>query len=355
MNTSSIAALAPIPSDLATKLRAMPARRWLITGCAGFIGSNLVENLLLNNQHVVGVDNFSTGLESNLASMVQRLGSFADNFEFHRIDIRDTSGIDRALIGVDHVCHQAALGSVPRSIKDPIASIESNVTGFNTVLDATRRQSKATFVYASSSSVYGDHPTLPKLEHTVGNPLSPYAGTKAANELFADVFARSYGMHCVGLRYFNVFGPRQDPNGPYAAVIPKWIANMLAAEPVIINGDGSTSRDFCYVANAVQANILASLVSDIKGKHQVYNVACGQRTTLIQLHEFLTTGIAQLTGQPTAQKPIFTDFRAGDVLHSLADISAAKEQIGYAPEFNLQAGLDKALPWYLSEQALISG
>jgi UDP-N-acetylglucosamine/UDP-N-acetylgalactosamine 4-epimerase len=354
LKSNSITALAPIPKNLAEKLSTGHSKKWLVSGCAGFIGSNLVENLLLNKQRVVGLDNFSTGHEATLKSMVERIGSAAKNFEFHKLDIRDTAGLSVALRDVDHVCHQAALGSVPRSIADPMNSFESNVIGFNSILDATRKQGKATFVYASSSSVYGDHPALPKVEGNLGKPLSPYAGTKAANELFASIYARTYTMHCIGLRYFNVFGPRQDPDGPYAAVIPKWLAQMLRSQPVTINGDGSTSRDFCYVANAVQANILASIVTGQHGKHHVYNIAFGQRASLLQLHESLASGLKKLVPTLDFAPPTFASFRPGDVLHSLADVSAARNELGYAPEFDLQAGLNSALPWYLSQSSVVS-
>lgn len=322
--------------------------RWLVTGCAGFIGSNLVETLLKNNQTVIGLDNFATGHQHNL-HQVQQLVSQQQwqNFSFIEGDIRNLSDCQLACEGVDYVLHQAALGSVPRSINDPIATNETNISGFLNMLQAARNAKVKRFVYAASSSTYGDHPALPKVEDNIGKPLSPYAVTKYVNELYADVFSRTYGFHSVGLRYFNVFGPRQDPNGAYAAVIPKWTAAMIANQAVQINGDGETSRDFCFVANAVQANLRAAL-SSIE-KSEVFNVAVGDRTTLNQLFDALVQCLADNKVQYNLA-PQYQDFRAGDVRHSQADISKAKQILGYAPEFKILDGLKQAMPWYVQQQ-----
>jgi UDP-N-acetylglucosamine/UDP-N-acetylgalactosamine 4-epimerase len=279
-----------------------------------------------------------------------RIGSAIANFEFLEGDIQDKKMVQTAVQGADHVLHQAALGSVPRSIQDPISSIESNVNGFNIVLNAAKEQKVASFVYASSSSVYGDHPLLPKVEGTTGKPLSPYAGTKAANELFANIFSDTYSMYCTGLRYFNVFGPRQDPDGPYAAVIPLWIKTILSGKPIVINGNGTTSRDFCYVANAVQANVLAALKLDPERKSRVFNVAFGSRATLLELHDQIQIKLATRNPIHVVIPPTFSAFRSGDILHSHADISSARSQLGYEPQFSLDTGLDQALPWYLAQR-----
>jgi UDP-N-acetylglucosamine/UDP-N-acetylgalactosamine 4-epimerase len=327
-------------------------KTWLVTGCAGFIGSNLVENLLKLGQKVVGLDNFSTGKQHNLTQVQQIVGAeLWQQFRFIEADIRDPAACLNACTGVDYVLHQAALGSVPRSINDPIATNETNISGFLNMLVAAKEHKVSRFVYAASSSTYGDHPALPKQEANIGNPLSPYAVTKYVNELYADVFSRCYGFHSVGLRYFNVFGPRQDPHGAYAAVIPKWTAAMIAGEDVAINGDGETSRDFCFVANAVQANILAALSSPEQS--EVYNVAVGDRTSLNTLFHAIANSL-QAEGVDYSKQPLYRDFRAGDVRHSQADISKARQQLGYEPSHNIGQGIAVAMPWYVKNNALLS-
>lgn len=329
------------------------SNKWLITGCAGFIGSNLLETLLKANQQVVGLDNFATGYQRNLDE-VQQLVSPQQwaNFTFIKGDIRSSADCQQACSGVDYVLHQAALGSVPRSIADPITSNDTNISGFLNMLVAARDAGVKRFVYAASSSTYGDHPALPKVEDAIGKPLSPYAVTKYVNELYADVFSRSYGFHSIGLRYFNVFGPRQDPNGAYAAVIPKWTAAMIADQNVMINGDGETSRDFCFVDNAVQANIRAAL-ADI-GHSEVFNVALGDRTTLNELFAAIAKSLADngIHYQKTAQ---YGDFRAGDVRHSQADISKAQRMLGYTPQYRIREGLSLAMPWYVQQHDSLKG
>lgn len=327
-------------------------KTWLVTGCAGFIGSNLVETLLKLGQKVVGLDNFATGKQHNLTQVQQIVGAeLWQQFRFIEADIRDPAACLNACIGVDYVLHQAALGSVPRSINDPIATNETNISGFLNMLVAAKEHKVSRFVYAASSSTYGDHPALPKLEANIGNPLSPYAVTKYVNELYSDVFSRCYGFHSVGLRYFNVFGPRQDPHGAYAAVIPKWTAAMIAGEDVAINGDGETSRDFCFVANAVQANILAALSSPEQS--EVYNVAVGDRTSLNTLFHAIANSL-QAEGVDYSKQPLYRDFRAGDVRHSQADISKARQQLGYEPSHNIGQGIAVAMPWYVKNNALLS-
>ncbi len=333
--------------ELRRQLISQP-KTWLVTGAAGFIGSHLLENLLLLNQRVVGLDNFATGKKANLDE-VQRLvkpDQWA-GFTFLQGDLLDLNLCRRACEGADYVLHQAALGSVPRSIEDPLGSNAANVTGFLNVLTAARDAKVRRFVYASSSSVYGDDPALPKVESKTGRPLSPYAVTKAVNELYAGVFAGAYGLQSMGLRYFNVFGARQDPNGPYAAVIPQWIRAMLSRQPVQINGDGSTSRDFCYVANTVQANLLAATAPD-SAANQVYNVALNSRTTLNELFELLRRRLEPNCPWLRDLRPACRPFRPGDVLHSQADISRACQLLGYAPSHTVEQGLDEALPWYRS-------
>jgi UDP-N-acetylglucosamine 4-epimerase len=334
--------------DLTKKNILQQKCKWLITGVAGFIGSNLLETLLRLNQQVVGLDNFLTGHQRNLdevRSLV--LPEQWHNFTFIRGDIRDLSSCRQACEGVAYVLHQAALGSVPRSMEDPITTHEHNLTGFLNMLVAARDAGIKGFVYASSSSVYGDHPELPKAEDKTGLPLSPYAVTKQVNETYASVFARSYGLSTVGLRYFNIFGPRQDPEGPYAAVIPKWFASLLKGEDVFINGDGETSRDFCYVDNAVQANILAACAGNGSALNKVYNVAYGERTTLNELFELIRNNVAKSYPAAREAKPVYRHFRAGDIRHSLADISLARTLLGYDPQYSAKAGLDKAGEWYL--------
>lgn len=322
-------------------------KTWLVTGCAGFIGSNLLEQLLKIDQRVIGLDNFSTGKQRNLDE-VSSLVTAAQwqRFSFIEGDICDLSTCQQVCSGVDYVLHQAALGSVPRSIDDPITSNASNVTGFLNMLVAARDARVKRFVYAASSSTYGDHPGLPKIEDTIGRPLSPYAVTKYVNELYADVFGRCYGLGSIGLRYFNVFGPRQDQDGAYAAVIPKWIASLLRHEPIYINGSGETSRDFCYVQNAVQANLLAATVENSEAVNQVYNVAVNARTDLNGLFVMLRDGLAD--GHPSLKdvQPIYRDFRAGDVLHSQADIAKAEQLFGYKPTHTIAQGVNAALGWY---------
>lgn len=320
---------------------------WLITGVAGFIGSNLLEALLKLGQRVIGLDNFSTGHHRNLdevrALVTQDQWS---NFSLIVGDIRDVALCHAACVGVDYVLHQAALGSVPRSIEDPIATNATNIDGFLNMLVAARDAKVRRFVYAASSSTYGDHPQLPKVEDKIGRPLSPYAITKFVNELYADVFARTYGFHSIGLRYFNIFGRRQDPDGAYAAVIPKWIAAMLKGEKIFVNGDGETSRDFCYVDNAVQANLLAATVDRQDALNEVYNVAVGDRTTLNQLCGYISDHL-QGRCKPAAESIVYRDFRAGDVRHSLADINKAHSRLGYQPSHRVNEGLREAMAWYV--------
>lgn len=321
---------------------------WLVTGVAGFIGSNLLETLLLLNQKVVGLDNFATGFQHNLDE-VQALVSPQQwqGFTFIEGDIRNLDDCNKACAGVDYVLHQAALGSVPRSIADPIATNHTNISGYLNMLVAARDAQVASFTYAASSSTYGDHPALPKVEDNIGKPLSPYAVTKYVNELYADVFARTYGFNTIGLRYFNIFGKRQTPDGAYAAVIPKWTAAMIAGDDVFVNGDGETSRDFNFIENAVQANILAASASD-DAKNQVYNVAVGGRTTLNTLFTALKKNLST-NGVTYAKDPVYRDFRAGDVRHSQADIAKIQTLLGYDPQFKIIQGIEKAMPWYVKK------
>ena len=320
---------------------------WLITGAAGFIGSNLLENLLTLDQHVIGLDNFSTGFQRNFDE-VQSLVSKKQwqQFIFIEGDIRDLATCRRACKDVDYVLHQAALGSVPRSIKDPITTNENNISGFLNMLVAARDARVQRFVYAASSSTYGDHPDLPKVEDNIGKPLSPYAVTKVVNELYADVFAKTYNFKTIGLRYFNIFGQRQDPNGAYAAVIPKWFAGLIKGEDVFINGDGETSRDFCFIENAIQANLLAATTRHEDAVNQVYNIAFGERTTLNELYLLIKERVIDSNPSAGEARPQYRDFRIGDVRHSLADISKAHKLLGYEPEFSVRTGLDKAAGWY---------
>ena len=321
---------------------------WLITGCAGFIGSNLLEHLLLLNQKVIGLDNFATGYQKNLDEVQSQVSDTQwQNFSFIEGDIRDFDTCVKAVAGVDFILHQAALGSVPRSIADPITSNSANVTGFLNMLTAAKEENVKTFVYAASSSTYGDHPALPKVEENIGKPLSPYAVTKYVNELYADVFGKTYGLNSIGLRYFNVFGKRQDPDGAYAAVIPKWTAAMIKDEDLFINGDGETSRDFCFIENAVQANILAAMASD-EAKNQVYNVAVGDRTTLNTLFSSIQSALSE-NNIAYQKDAIYREFRAGDVRHSQADISKGNNLLGYEPEYRILDGISKAMPWYVEK------
>lgn len=326
------------------QLKDQPAT-WLVTGCAGFIGSNLLETLLAMDQHVVGLDNFATGYAHNLDEVQATVTPEQwARFTFHEGDIRDLDTCRIVVKGAKYVLHQAALGSVPRSLADPITSNDVNINGFLNMLVVARDEKVSAFVYAASSSTYGDHEALPKVEDRIGRPLSPYAVTKFVNELYADVFARSYGFGSIGLRYFNVFGKRQDPEGAYAAVIPKWIAAMIRGEDVIINGDGQTSRDFCHIDNVVQANILAALAQP-EGVNQVYNVAYNARTTLEELFDYLSRALAN-HGIDYSRPPVYADFRPGDVRHSQADISKAKELLGYEPLNDIVRGLEVSMPWY---------
>jgi UDP-N-acetylglucosamine 4-epimerase len=332
-----------MPSNLSKALAGTP-RRWLVTGAAGFIGSSLVETLLAHSQTVIGLDNFATGHQRNLDEVMASPGS--SHFAMIEGDIRDRATCALAMDGVDIVLHQAALGSVPRSVEDPMTSHDVNVTGFLNMLDAARSAGISRFIYATSSSAYGDEPTLPKCEEQTGSPLSPYAATKIANEIYASAYAHCYDLKATGLRYFNVFGPRQDPNGPYAAVIPRWVAAMIGDEEVLIHGDGETSRDFCYIANAVQANIRAALGPD-EAQGQVYNVAVGERTTLNHLFDMIRDALRDHQIHYD-RIPTRSEFRAGDVRHSQADISKARRLLEYAPEWSVKAGLDRALPWYIA-------
>ncbi|GHA22938.1 NAD-dependent epimerase/dehydratase family protein [Oceanisphaera arctica] len=352
---------------------------WLITGVAGFIGSNLLEHLLKLNQKVVGLDNFSTGHQHNLDEVKSQVTVEQwTRFNFIEGDIRNLEDCQRAMFfpvssssnsgneeagmedgivnpssltphspkAVDYVLHQAALGSVPRSIADPITTNAANVTGFLNMLVTARNTEVKSFTYAASSSTYGDHPALPKVEENIGKPLSPYAVTKYVNELYADVFAKTYGFNTIGLRYFNVFGKRQDPNGAYAAVIPKWTAAMISGDDLFINGDGETSRDFCFIENAVQANILAATTQNSEAKNQVYNVAVGERTTLNKLFEAIQSAL-QINEISYNKSPTYREFRVGDVRHSQANITKAEDLMGYKPSIVIQEGIEKTMPWYI--------
>ena len=358
-------------NKLQTRL-ATESHTWLITGVAGFIGSNLLEALLKLNQRVVGLDNFATGHQRNLDE-VQSLVTPAQwaNFQFIQGDIRNLDDCRRAMQWsstlapstlnfeaqheiVDFVLHQAALGSVPRSLEDPITTNSANITGFLNMLVASRDAKVKSFTYAASSSTYGDHPGLPKVEDTIGKPLSPYAVTKYVNELYADVFSSCYGFNTIGLRYFNVFGPRQDPEGAYAAVVPKWIAALLEGEKVYINGDGETSRDFCYIENVVQINLLAATTENAEARNQVYNVAMGDRTTLNELYKLLLDGLTKSCRLPAADL-VYRDFRAGDVRHSQADIGKAQRLLGFAPTHRLVEGVAELIPWHIGQKCSLDG
>lgn len=321
---------------------------WLVTGVAGFIGSNLLEGLLKLNQKIIGLDNFSTGYQHNLDQVRESVEpELWRNFKFVQGDIRNLDECRAVCRNVDFILHQAALGSVPRSIDDPILTNENNVSGFLNMLVAARDAKVRRFVYAASSSTYGDHPDLPKVESVIGNPLSPYAVTKYVNELYADVFARCYAMESIGLRYFNVFGPRQDPHGAYAAVIPLWIFALIKDKPLYINGDGETSRDFCYVDNVVQANLLAALTTDEAAINQVYNVALNERTSLNQLYTMMHALLIGKFPHLKSHQPQYVDFREGDVRHSQADISKAHNLLGFEPVYAIQEGLEAAMQWYV--------
>lgn len=330
-------------------LQELPAtpKTWLITGVAGFIGSNLLETLLKLGQRVIGLDNFATGHQRNLDE-VQTLVTAEQwqRFSFIEGDIRNLQACQKACEGVDYVLHQAALGSVPRSIADPITTNDTNISGFLNMLVAARDAEVKSFTYAASSSTYGDHPGLPKVEDVIGKPLSPYAVTKYVNELYADVFAKTYGFNTIGLRYFNVFGKRQDPDGAYAAVIPKWTAAMINGEDVFINGDGETSRDFCFIDNTVQANLLAATSDNQAARNQIYNVAVSGRTDLNQLFAALKHNLNR-NGVSYPNEPVYRDFRAGDVRHSQADIGKVQGLLGYVPQFDIHSGIEQAMPWYI--------
>jgi UDP-N-acetylglucosamine 4-epimerase len=329
------------------QLKANP-KKWLLTGVAGFIGSNLLEELLRLDQMVTGLDNFATGHQHNLDQVREALDPEQwQRFHFIEGDIRTPEDCQAACAGVDYVLHQAALGSVPRSLEDPITTNAANIDGFLNMLVAARDAEVTRFVYAASSSTYGDHPGLPKMEDRIGKPLSPYAVTKLVNEQYAEVFARAYDFNTIGLRYFNIFGAHQDPEGAYAAVVPKWTAAMIKNEPVWINGDGETSRDFCYIANTVQINLLAATAEHPDAANQVYNVAVGDRTTLNELFEAIRSILEPRFPHLKGFKPSYRDFRAGDVRHSLADISKANELLGYVPSHSIGEGLIEAMDWYV--------
>jgi UDP-N-acetylglucosamine/UDP-N-acetylgalactosamine 4-epimerase len=325
---------------------------WLVTGAAGFIGSNLLEKLLTLNQKVVGLDNFDTGHQHNIDQAIhdanKAIGkNLSMNFKFFKGDIRDLNDCNDACNGVDYVLHQAALGSVPRSIENPIKTNRANIDGFLNILVASKDAKVKRFVYAASSSTYGDHPDLPKVEDKIGNPLSPYAVTKVVNELYANVFAKTYGFKTIGLRYFNIFGKRQDPNGAYAAVIPKWVSAILNKDDVYINGDGETSRDFCYIENTLQMNLLAATTDNVRATNQVYNVALNDRTSLNTLYKMIEERLIQRTQGLEKKDPIYRDFRVGDVRHSQANIDKAKELLHYQPGYRISKGLDEAMDWYV--------
>ena len=332
---------------------------WLVTGAAGFIGSNLVEKLLTLNQKVIGLDNFETGYQHNLDQAVEdaitqhpplergRDGVGVKNFTFIKGDIRELKDCQKACKKVDYVLHQAALGSVPRSIEDPIRTNKANIDGFLNMLVAARDAKVKRFVYAASSSTYGDHPDLPKVEDKIGNPLSPYAVTKLVNELYAQVFAKTYNFNTIGLRYFNIFGKRQDPNGAYAAVIPKWVSSIIKGEDVFINGDGKTSRDFCYIENTIQMNLLSATTENQEATNQVYNTALNDRTSLNQLYQMIEDRLIDRVAALEKKEPIYRNFRAGDVRHSQADISKSQSLIGYQPSHSIAKGLDEAMDWYV--------
>lgn len=343
-----------------TKLRLTP-KTWLITGVAGFIGSNLLETLLAHDQRVVGLDNFSTGYRHNLDEVRGIVGQAQwANFHFIHGDIRNLDDCRTAMCfsspleeesgggAVDYVLHQAALGSVPRSLEDPIITNQNNIDGFLNILVAARDAGVKRFVYAASSSTYGDHPGLPKVEDAIGKPLSPYAVTKYVNELYAEVFARSYDFQSIGLRYFNIFGRRQDPNGAYAAVIPKWFDGLLSGETVYVNGDGETSRDFCYIDNCVQANILAATAESRAAVGQIYNIAFGERTSLNELFGMIKELVTSVMPKAKEAVPVYRDFRPGDVRHSLANTGKATRLLGYQPIFSVRQGLEQAAKWYLA-------
>jgi UDP-N-acetylglucosamine/UDP-N-acetylgalactosamine 4-epimerase len=325
-------------------------RTWLVTGVAGFIGSNLLETLLSHKQIVVGLDNFSTGHQHNLEQVKNLVTSEQwQRFHFIEGDIRDYKTCLKACDNVDYILHHAALGSVPRSIEDPITTNANNISGYLNMLVAAKNAEVRRFVYAASSSTYGDHPDLPKVEDKIGKPLSPYAVTKVVNELYADVFSKNYGFKTIGLRYFNIFGQRQDPKGAYAAVIPKWVASLLTNETVYINGDGETSRDFCYIKNVMQMNILAATEQNEEATNQIFNVALNRRTSLTDLFFLIQNKLKERVPGLKEQKPVYRDFRAGDVMHSQANIDKAKKLLGYQPTHEIEQGLDESMDWYVQD------
>ncbi|HEY3856196.1 MAG TPA: SDR family oxidoreductase [Verrucomicrobiae bacterium] len=333
--------------SLKSRLKAEPMK-WLVTGVAGFIGSHLLETLLRCDQTVTGLDNFSTGRKENLSQVKEAVGSQRwSRFTWIEGDIRDCACCQKAVENVDYVLHQAAVGSVPRSLEDPIRTNDSNVNGFVNLLWAARCGGVKRFIFASSSSVYGDERNLPQTEGVIGNCLSPYAVSKRVNELYADAFSRCYEFDSIGLRYFNVFGPRQDPNGAYAAVIPKWISALIQNKPAQINGDGTTSRDFCYIANVVQANLLAATVQSRAAVRQVYNIALGGETSLNSLFEMLRERLAKIYPHLRNADPVRSPFRPGDIRHSRADIGKARRLLGYEPTHPVAKGIDEALDWYV--------
>ena len=326
---------------------------WLITGVAGFIGSNLLEKLLILDQKVVGLDNFDTGYQQNIDQAIEDANkasnkNLSNNFKFINGDIRKLEDCKKACNGVNYVLHQAALGSVPRSIENPINTNRANIDGFLNMLVASKDENVKRFVYAASSATYGDHQDLPKVEDKIGNPLSPYAVTKVVNELYANVFAKTYGFKTIGLRYFNIFGKRQDPNGAYAAVIPKWVASIINKEDVFINGDGETSRDFCYIDNTVQMNLIAATTDNDEATDHVYNVALNDRTNLNELYQMIEERLIQRISGLKKKKPIYRNFRSGDVRHSQANIDKAKKLLDYQPQFKISEGMDEAIDWYVN-------
>ena len=321
-------------------------RRWLVTGAAGFIGSAIVERLLELGQQVVGLDNFATGHQRNLDEVTAGAGAGAGRFRFVEADICDLDACRVASEGIDFVLHQAALGSVPRSIEDPLATHRANVDGFMNVLLAARDAGVKRMVFASSSSVYGDDPTLPKVEAQIGRCLSPYAVSKYVDELYAHIAQDCYGFELIGLRYFNVFGRRQDPEGPYAAVIPRWIDRLVAGQPCEVFGDGSASRDFCYVDDAVQANLLAA-TGDPAATNQIYNVAYGDRTDLDELFAILRDRIAIVVPEAAGAEPLYLDPRPGDIAHSQASIEKIAAALGYEPLHDIRSGLAETVDWFL--------
>lgn len=342
-----------LPDNVKMLLGKHPGRTWVVTGAAGFIGSHLVETLVAAGERVRAVDNFLTGHRKNIEAIQHRFPP--GSFEFHELDIRNSAAMAEVCSGADFVLHQAALGSVPRSVDDPLSSNEMNVSGFLTVLSAAARSGVRRIVYASSSAVYGDCTDEVKSESRIGASLSPYAASKRCDEVYADAFSRVYSQSIVGLRYFNVFGPRQDPEGPYAAVIPRWLQALATGLPCKIYGDGKTSRDFCYVRNVVQANLLAAM-SETSLEHEVFNIAVGTTTSLARLFELLSTAVSKEMGQGAGQpvQPEYHPFRKGDIRMSLADISKAERQLGYRPTHTLDSGIIETVRWFVQQQSSLT-